>query len=290
MPRYDYFRSSRELRLGRLTTLRRNNESGQALVFGVATLGILLIGIAGLGIDMGYLRYQKRLLQTAADSAAIAGASDLAFTGGSGVTPGAQDAAKINGFSDASGNDVGTCTADDPKSAALIGKICVQVNNPPLSGPHSSGANRGQYVEVYVSEVQPTFFMKALKTLSEPITARAVATTVGGGTASGCLYTLGSPADGIEGVNINGAATLTATTCGIVDDGNFNTKGNALTLNSGTFGIAGNSNKADLAERSHARVRRPVRRQQTCRPRQIRWRAWCPRLRNRRTRQAVRLR
>ena len=59
--------------------LRRNKESGQALVFGVATLGILLIGMAGLGIDMGYLRYEKRLQQTAADHAAIAGAAELPY-------------------------------------------------------------------------------------------------------------------------------------------------------------------------------------------------------------------
>ena len=78
MPGSDYFRFLyREFAKGGQRMLRRNKESGQALVLGVATLGILLIGIAGMGIDMGYLRYQKRLLQAAADSAAIAAASDL---------------------------------------------------------------------------------------------------------------------------------------------------------------------------------------------------------------------
>ena len=62
--------------------LRRNKESGQALVFGIATLGILLIGMAVLGIDMGSYSYEKRLMQTAADAEAIAGASNIASTAG----------------------------------------------------------------------------------------------------------------------------------------------------------------------------------------------------------------
>src|ERR1700730_710573 len=56
--------------------MRRHRESGQALVFVGLSL-VVLIGVIGLSIDMGYLRYTKRRLQTAADSAAIAGASVL---------------------------------------------------------------------------------------------------------------------------------------------------------------------------------------------------------------------
>ena len=113
--------------------LRRNNESGQALVFGVATLGILLIGMAGLGIDMGYLRYQKRLLQSAADSAAIAAASDIPTAFG-GVTLAAQNAAAANGYTVAS---VSLATCPPPAPAAAIGSISLTVNNGPCSGPHT---------------------------------------------------------------------------------------------------------------------------------------------------------
>jgi Flp pilus assembly protein TadG len=216
--------------------MTRKSESGQALVLTALAL-VVLIGFAGLAIDMGALRYQKRLQQSAADAAAMAGASNLASTSG-GVTAGAQNASATNGFTDTGGGQTSACTA----SGATVGTVCVQVNNPPLSGPHTSDA---KYVEALVAVVQPTYFMKIFGVSSEAITARAVATNVsGGGPNSGCLYTLGPPSSAIEGVNINGSATLNATTCGIDDNGNFNTKGNALVVNTGTFGVSGDWDKS----------------------------------------------
>ena len=58
--------------------MRRKSEAGQALAVTVVAM-VALIGFAGLGVDMGMLRYEKRLQQSAADAAAIAGANDLAF-------------------------------------------------------------------------------------------------------------------------------------------------------------------------------------------------------------------
>jgi hypothetical protein len=43
-------------------------------------------------------------------------------------------------------------------------------------------------------------------------------------------------------VNVIGSVVINATTCGIVDNGNFNTKGNKLIVNAGSFGIAGDVN------------------------------------------------
>ena len=223
--------------------MNRKNEAGQALVFTAVGL-VALLGFVGLGIDMGVLRYQKRLQQTAADGAAIAGATNLSFGG---VQTGAQNAAISNGFTDASGNDATACSNN-----AAVGTVCVQINNPPQpvtvngtlipAGPHSGDIN---YVEAVVAVVQPTYFMKIFGVNSETITARAVATNLAGGTNgtnSGCLYTLGPPTASIEGININGSATLNAPTCGIVDNGNYNTKGNALTVNAATFGVSGSGN------------------------------------------------
>jgi hypothetical protein len=171
--------------------------------------------MAGLAIDVGTLRYEKRLQQNAADSAAIAGASNIAYGG---ITAGAQNASATNGFADGTNN------------------VTVTVNNPPVAGPHTGDAS---YVEVLVAAVQPTYFMRIFGVNSQAVTARAVATNLGGGAGSGCLYTLGAPNSSIEGVNINGSAILNAPTCGIVDNGDFNSKGNALDVNAGTFGIAG---------------------------------------------------
>jgi hypothetical protein len=219
------------------SAMTRRSEAGQALVFAALAMTILL-GFAGLAIDMGMLRHDKRLQQTAADAGAIAGASNLAYGG---VMSGAQSAAATNGFADNGGGQVSACSA-----SAAVGTVCVQVNNPPADatvngvtisgGPHSGN---DKYVEVLVSVVQPTYFMKALGITKQVVTARAVATNLGGGASSGCLYTLGAPSDSIEGVNINGSATLNAPNCGIVDNGNYNTKGNNLTVNADTFGVSG---------------------------------------------------
>lgn len=226
--------------------MTRKNEAGQALLL-VALALTVLMGFAGLAIDMGMLRHEKRLQQTAADAAAIAGADNLAHPASGGITAGAQDASARDGYTDNGGGNVTNCSA-----SAAIGTICVQVLNPPADvtlngvtiagGPHSGDGN---YVEVLVAAVQRTYFMPVLGINQETVTARAVATNVSGNSpGNGCMWTLGAPSGQIEGVNINGNATLNASECGIVDNGNFNTKGNSLTVNAGTFGSAGDWSKS----------------------------------------------
>src|ERR1051325_8380390 len=98
--------------------MKFNKQSGQVLV-GAAVALVVLCGFAGLAIDMGALRYQKRVQQTAADSAAIAGASNLTYTG---YQTAAQAAAAQNGFTDLSTNDLSQCAtgaAIDRKSTRL---------------------------------------------------------------------------------------------------------------------------------------------------------------------------
>jgi Putative Flp pilus-assembly TadE/G-like len=204
--------------------MTRRKEAGQALVF--AALGMtVFLGFAGLAVDMGILRYDKRLQQTAADAAAIAGADELRY-GTSGVTSDAQNASGANGFTDNSGG--AACTN--------IGCITVTVNNPPLSGPHTGQV---KYVEVLVSDVQPTLFMKAFGVSSKTVVARAVATNVsGGGLAPGCIYTLGPAGTGV-GVATSGTPFVQAPTCGISDNGNFTTNGKKVDVNAGTIGVVG---------------------------------------------------
>jgi hypothetical protein len=217
--------------------MSNRKEAGQALVFTAAAL-VALMGFAGLAIDMGVMRRDKRLQQTAADAAAIAGASNWAF-GGVSVTSGAQDAASRVGYTNNGGGLVSNC------AGAAIGTICVQVNDPPcgvacggpVTGPHNGQAG---YVEVLLADVHATYFMKILGINSETITARAVATNLGVG--NGCLYTLGPSSSAIEGVNISGRARLNASSCGIVDNGDYNTTGGGLTVSAESIGVSGNSN------------------------------------------------
>jgi hypothetical protein len=96
----------------------------------------------------------------------------------------------------------------------------VTVNNPPAAGSHTGSA----YVEVIVSQVEPTYFMKALHLNSLTVSARAVGTVA---TTPTCLVTLGNAAPGLSVTN---GAALTVSSCGIIDDA---TGSGALTASGG---------------------------------------------------------
>jgi hypothetical protein len=210
--------------------MKFNKQSGQVLI-GTAVAMVVLAGFAGLAIDMGTLRYQKRLQQTAADSAAIAGAQNLEF--GSGVMVGAQGAAAQNGYTD---NNSGAGCVN-----AAVGCISVAVNALGTTGGPSTGPHAGdpKYVEAIVTMIQPTYFMKIFGVNSQPITARAVATNIYGGTATNCLYTLGPPTNAIIGIDATGNAQILAPKCGIGDNGNLDTTGNSYTIKANTISVAG---------------------------------------------------
>src|SRR5258708_17334247 len=164
--------------------MKRKNQLGQVLI-GTAIAMVVLAGFAGLAIDMDTIRYQQRLQQTAADGAAIAGAMNLNF--GSGSVAGGRGASAQNGYTD--NNSGAGCTG------GAVGCVSVAISTSgPATGPHAGNSN---YVEAIVTVVQPTYFMKIFGVNSKPVTARAVATNVKGGTNSNCLYTLGPPTNAI---------------------------------------------------------------------------------------------
>jgi hypothetical protein len=195
--------------------MTRKKESGQALVFGVVALGIVIMGFAGLGIDVGMMRYDKRLQQTAADNAALAGAAQVPYA--TGITAAGIHGSSVDGFTDGTNN------------------VTVTINNPPTSGPHNGDSS---YVEAYVAKIQPTFFMKVMGITTETVTARAVAYW-GTGLAKSCVFTLGNPGSGIQGIAVSGTPTLNAPNCGIDDNGSFLTNGKKLDVNAGSIGVHG---------------------------------------------------
>jgi Putative Flp pilus-assembly TadE/G-like len=216
--------------------MTRKSDAGQSLAL-VALALVALTGFAGLGVDMGMLRYDKRLQQTAADAAAIAGASNLAYGG---VSAAALEAATSNGFSATSSGT--SCPPLAP--AAAVGSVAVTVTAP-CSGPHNGDSN---YVEVDVSEVQPTFFMRLFGVNSETITARAVATNVSGGLGSGCLYTTSTSGDGIlmNGTN----ETINGPPCGIVDNASLLLNGTNDSIKAGSIGVSGSVTENGLVTAS----------------------------------------
>jgi Flp pilus assembly protein TadG len=225
--------------------MSRRSESGQALVT-VALAMVVLAGFAGLAIDMGTLRYEKRVQQSAADAAAIAGASNLTYGG---IQSGAQAAAASNGFTDNTGG--GACadsnnTAIDSVTVTIChGPAQVTANGATIAaGPHAGDAN---YVEAIVTVVHPTYFMKLFGVNSETITARAVATNTGGGAAGGggCIYTLGTPSKVLNfnnaGLGSTGTNYIQAPSCAIVDNGNLVANGN-ISVKASSIGVGGDVN------------------------------------------------
>jgi hypothetical protein len=170
----------------------------------------MLLGVAALAVDIGDLWTTRRLMQSAADAGAVAGASEIAIGGSStAIAAAAKDAASHNGFADG-GTRPGTSNT-----------ITVAVHNPPTSGPYA--ANSGA-VEVDVSQTQPTYFMKVLGMQTVPVSTTAVAVTLSSGS---CVYSLDKSASGAT--TVGGTATVNSA-CGLYDN---SISGSALTVSGG---------------------------------------------------------
>ncbi len=183
---------------------RQPRESGQALVAATFAL-VVLLGAAGLAVDLGYLRYQRRLQQSAADSAALAGAAEAAA--GNAITAAKQDAA-LNGFTSG------------------VGNVTVTVNP-----AFPFGAVTG--VQAQVSAVHPTFFMRIFGVNTATVSTVAVATT---GSGKNCVYTLNT-----FGTALNNSGTVTAPGCGIIDDSNLLNTGSINAASVAVHGTASGS-------------------------------------------------
>ncbi|MDQ6932703.1 MAG: Tad domain-containing protein [Candidatus Eremiobacteraeota bacterium] len=177
-----------------------SQQRGQVLPLIAVTIGILLM-FAALATDVGAWRYSHRIQQSAVDSAAIAGASQLAFPPAS-VSAAAQQDATSNGFTDDGGATVG-----------------VTVNNPPATGPYAG--NNGA-VEVLINKKQPLFFANIIPGFGAPfVGVRAVA--ILNKTALNCIIALGGNIALLGG----GGGGITAPTCGMATNQNLIVTGNA---------------------------------------------------------------
>ncbi len=149
---------------------------------------ITIMGLVGLVADVGSLQAQKQLLQTAADSAALAAAQEINY--GDSVAAGKADAA-TNGFTNG------------------VNGVVVTINNPPLSGTNSG---KSGYVEAIVSRPEPTFFLRVLGLTTVTIQARAVSNV---GNGPNCIYVLDPSAS--SAVSFNGNINLQSN-CGMLVD------------------------------------------------------------------------
>jgi Flp pilus assembly protein TadG len=166
-----------------------SSEKGQALI--IITLAVMvLFGFAALAIDGSMAFSDKRHAQSAADTAALAGA--LAYTKGNDITTAAQTLATTNGYDNGVKSDI-TITATSVPSGACPG-------NAP-----------GKDIKVDIVSYVNTTFTRVI--------GRSQITNAVTATSRGCAYTLGALFNGNAIVALNPSTV----DCGI-DTGNSNYK------------------------------------------------------------------
>src|SRR5579862_1715096 len=176
-------------------------ESGFTILV-YALMIFVVLGFTGLAVDTGYLQWQRRLMQSAADAAAMGALREMelgrtnAFPAND-LTTAAQNDASLNGFTNGQNG------------------VTVTLNNPPASGTFS-GQNTA--AEVIISKTYGTFFMRVLGTNNVALSARAVAqTTTSSGSIGGCIFAL-SMANSQGALTVSGGSTVVTTSCSAVDE------------------------------------------------------------------------
>jgi hypothetical protein len=185
---------------------------GQVMVLVCVSL-IAIVGMIAVVTDFSFLQHQRNMMQTAADSAAMAGSEELSY--GDQVAAGKTDAAS-NGYTDG------------------VSSVSVAINNPPSAGPNAANS---AYVEAIVAKPEPTYFLRVLGVSTVSVSARAVAYE---GNGPNCIYVLNPTASGA--FSANGNVTV-ASGCGLLVDSSSSTGlsivGN-VSITAPTIGVVGN--------------------------------------------------
>ncbi len=187
--------TAHEKRLDRRAAWRSGNV---AVIFGI-TLPVV-VGVCGLGADVGYWYYKERNLQTAADAAAYDGAVALKAGGGSGsnaaaaINAAATNGATANGWSSTNGT--------------------ISVQWPPTSGNYQNTNS----VQVVLTQNLPRFFSGLYSNAQVPASATAVSTIAG---SAACILALDPTAN--QAITVSGSANLQAPHCDVVSDSNSST-------------------------------------------------------------------
>ncbi len=173
----------------RLDAFSRDQRANIAVA--VAIMSPVVIGAAGLAIDVGMWEKAHKHMQQAADGSASSAA--VAYAVGSTTTPQSEgkSVAATYGYTDGSSG------------------VTVTVNQPPTSGSHMTTTGA---VEVIISQPQRAYFSGILGMGSVPVSARAVA--IGNGLA--CILALDQTAS--VGVGVQGSPSVNAVNCNIYSD------------------------------------------------------------------------
>lgn len=203
-----------------------HDERGQTIILVALSLPLML-GFVGIATDVGALFKDKRTIQTAADAAAIAGALNIATSNWKNA---ATARATSYGFTDGSNG------------------ATVTVHNGPTWAA-SNYKNAANYIEVTITQSEPTIFLSLFGYPSVQVLARAVATNQGAG--NGCVYTLGQTGTDLT---VQGSPGVNAPGCDFnIDSSSSNavtetgSGGSIVTSSIGVVGDIGTSGWADFS-------------------------------------------
>lgn len=199
------------------------DTSGQVLAMTALSMMVLL-GFVAFATDVGLMLRQRRMAQTAADSAALAAATELLYEGNpSTVTAGVWDAAshdaRLNGFVPGSASGV-----TNPSNGVTLN---VSVT-PGISVP---GFNFPSYAQATVSLNTQTVFMNLFGIHSMNVGATAIASN--SITSGGCIYIQNPPNSGSTtgpanpAMNMGGNSLIASQDCAVSVNGDISLGGNS---------------------------------------------------------------
>ena len=203
-------------------------ESGQALVM-TAMAFTVVMGATSVAVDVGYLHYQQRVLQTAADSAALSAGLELGNCSKavcSNMTTAAEQALVEDGMVGSTSSITATQNSASGSSSCSAPSapdtgVAMQINVSPcaLSGDPNNG--NPNMAEVVLVEKKHTFFSGIFGFKNATIVVRAEAgdawiKTAGGGY---CIYT--------QSLVMNSNSSFDLTSCGVYDGGTLETDANS---------------------------------------------------------------
>ena len=180
---------------------RDHGQHGQMIVLFALSL-VAIIAVAGLLIDGGRAWSNRRQAQAAADTAALAAAKDIVVTGDDPFND-ALAVAQVNRF----GTDTTDCSGTTLTGNAGPG---VQVNNPPLSGPHTVAndpLHASEYVEVITTRKMTTTFSAVVGMSCWMVSARAVS-SIGVSSVAQCSFCSLNTSDDNHTLVLKNGATL----------------------------------------------------------------------------------
>jgi Flp pilus assembly protein TadG len=196
------------------------DDRGQVLVMTVFSMAMLL-GMLGLAVDVGVLFHARRQMQTVADAAAMAGATEMFYNGTTNVDARAKEAAKANGV-----------------DSAVAGNAVMVTTSPTLAG----GVPCPTCVKVQVATPNPTIFMQTMSRIvfggSNYSSVNVSAAAVGGapGSSKTCMYVMDPT--GSSSLWIHGAGKINAPGCSVYVNSN----------DPGALCVTGSAGKSDVAD------------------------------------------